>query len=51
VVLLDPRVLRKRYGGALLEGLPEAQRVIGPWDQLREKIEEFFDINGVRGEG
>ena len=50
VVLLDPRVLRKRYGGALLEGLPEAQRVVGPWETLRGEIEEFFEINGVRGE-
>ena len=50
VVLLDPRVLRKRYGGALLEGLPEAQRIVGPWETLRSEIEEFFEINGVRGE-
>jgi ATP-dependent DNA helicase DinG len=51
VVLLDPRVLRKRYGGALLEGLPDAERRVGPWETLRGEIEEFFDINGVRGEG
>jgi ATP-dependent DNA helicase DinG len=46
VVLLDPRVLRKRYGEALLAGLPPAERVIGPWDVLRERIGEFFSVHG-----
>jgi ATP-dependent DNA helicase DinG len=50
VVLLDPRVLRKRYGGALLAGLPDASRIVGPWERLREEIEEFFELHGVRGE-
>ncbi len=47
VVLLDPRVLRKRYGATLLEGLPPAARLIGPWESLREQIQEFFDLHGV----
>jgi ATP-dependent DNA helicase DinG len=50
VVLLDPRVLRKRYGGALLAGLPDACRIIGPWSELRREIGEFFELHGVRGE-
>ncbi len=53
VVLLDPRVLRKRYGGALLEGLPDATRIVGPWEGLLQQIREFFELNGVgsaRGE-
>ncbi len=48
VVLLDPRVLRKRYGAALLAGLPPAERVIGPWSELKERIEEFFSVHGAR---
>src|SRR5204862_3871513 len=35
VVLLDPRVLRKRYGHQLLEGLPPAARITGPWERVR----------------
>ena len=50
VVLLDPRVLRKRYGGALLEGLPDATRIIGPWEEVRRDIEAFYELHGVRGE-
>jgi ATP-dependent DNA helicase DinG len=47
VVLLDPRVLRKRYGPAMLEGLPPAERLVGPWAELRERITEFFELHGV----
>jgi len=50
VVLPDPRVVRKRYGGALLEGLPDAQRIIGPWEELLPRIEEFYQLHGVSGE-
>jgi len=50
VVLLDPRVLRKRYGGALLEGLPDATRIVGPWNELIGPIREFFELHGVRSE-
>jgi ATP-dependent DNA helicase DinG len=47
VVLLDPRVLRKRYGHVMLEGLPPAERLVGPWEMLRGRIEEFFELHGV----
>ena len=49
VVLLDPRPLRKRYGGALLAGLPQAERVVGPWREVRARIEQFFAVHGVAG--
>jgi len=45
VVLLDSRVLRKRYGATLLAGLPPARRVIGPWERVRDEIAEFFAMN------
>jgi len=51
VVLLDPRVLRKRYGATLLEGLPPAERMLGSWAEIREKIQAFFDLHGVVTEG
>lgn len=42
VVLSDPRVVRKRYGRALLAGLPPAARIGGPWSELREQINSFY---------
>jgi len=45
VVLLDPRVLRKRYGQTLLAGLPPAERIVAPWAVIRERIAEFFAVH------
>ncbi|HRP07950.1 MAG TPA: helicase C-terminal domain-containing protein [Gemmatimonadales bacterium] len=47
VLLLDPRVTRRSYGPALLEGLPPAERVIGSWREVRTKVEDFFARHGV----
>ena len=47
VVLLDSRVVTKRYGPLLLGGLPRADRVIGSWAQVRTKCEEFFARHGI----
>lgn len=47
VVLLDRRVVTKRYGAMLLEGLPPAERVIGSWQQVRTKCEDFFARHGI----
>ena len=49
VVLLDRRVLSKRYGARLLAGLPPAARTSGPWDTLRGEIVEFFELHGRIG--
>ncbi|HEX3275576.1 MAG TPA: helicase C-terminal domain-containing protein [Gemmatimonadales bacterium] len=46
VVLLDSRVVTKRYGPVLLEGLPRADRIIGSWAQVRTKCEDFFARHG-----
>ncbi|MEO8480498.1 MAG: ATP-dependent DNA helicase, partial [Gemmatimonadota bacterium] len=50
VVLLDPRIVSKRYGMMLLEGLPPAERVIGPWAEVRTKCEDFFARHGIGAE-
>jgi ATP-dependent DNA helicase DinG len=42
VVLLDPRVVTRRYGAQVLEGLPRADRIVGTWEEIREACEEFF---------
>ncbi|MGQ0703997.1 MAG: helicase C-terminal domain-containing protein [Gemmatimonadales bacterium] len=47
VVLLDRRVLSKRYGPLMLSGLPRAERVIGPWSEVRTKCEDFFARHGI----
>ncbi len=46
VVLLDSRVVTKRYGPLLLGGLPRAERVIGNWSQVRTRCEDFFARHG-----
>ena len=47
VVLLDSRVVTKRYGHLLLSGLPRAERVVGSWSQVRIKCEDFFARQGI----
>jgi ATP-dependent DNA helicase DinG len=47
VVLLDSRVVTKRYGPLLLTGLPRAARVVGSWAQVRTKCEDFFARQGI----
>ncbi len=43
VVLSDPRVLTKRYGRELLDGLPPARRISGPWSRCRAEVRKFYD--------
>jgi len=47
VVLLDRRVLAKRYGPLVLSGLPRAERVFGTWNEVRTKCEDFFARHGI----
>ncbi len=47
VVLLDKRVLTKRYGPLVLSGLPRADRVTGRWSEVRTRIEDFFARHGI----
>ncbi len=47
VVLLDRRVVTKRYGPLVLAGLPNAEKVIGSWAQVRTKCEDFFARHGL----
>jgi len=47
VVLLDRRIVTKRYGAAMLEGLPPASRAIGNWPEVRREVEEFFAMHSI----
>ena len=51
MVLLDSRVVTKRYGPLLLGGLPRAERVVGSWAQVRTKCEDFFARQGIGAVG
>jgi ATP-dependent DNA helicase DinG len=42
VVLSDPRVVTKRYGRELLQGLPPARRVMGAWGDVRGEVSRFY---------
>lgn len=43
VVLMDERIVSKRYGKSMLESLPPAERLIGPWPELRDRARKFFE--------
>ncbi len=50
VVLLDPRAVTKRYGMSLLEGLPPAERLVGSWNDLKDRIAGFFELHANVGQ-
>jgi len=47
VVLLDSRVVTKRYGPHVLNGLPRADRMVGGWPQVLSRCEDFFARYGI----
>jgi ATP-dependent DNA helicase DinG len=47
VVLLDSRVVTKRYGPLVLNGLPPADRIVGSWAEVRTRVEDFFARFGI----
>src|SRR5688572_6256290 len=47
VVLLDRRVVTKRYGQLILEGLPPAARAVGRWEDVRRACEDFFASEAI----
>jgi ATP-dependent DNA helicase DinG len=44
VVVLDDRIVSKRYGRYLRESLPDAPLVKGPWDEVRTRLRRFYDV-------
>jgi ATP-dependent DNA helicase DinG len=42
VLVLDDRIVSKRYGRYLRESLPAAPLVKGPWDEVRRRLEPFY---------
>ena len=42
MVLLDDRIVRKRYGRYLRDSLPEAPLVKGPWHDVVVALRRFY---------
>jgi ATP-dependent DNA helicase DinG len=42
VLVLDDRLVTKRYGRYLRESLPEAPLIKGPWVEVRRRLEDFY---------
>ncbi len=51
VVICDPRVVTKAYGRRLIEGLPPAARIQGPWAMLRQELKAFYEQAETRPAG
>lgn len=49
VVLSDPRVMTKRYGRDLLDSLPPAARITGPWGEVRHEVSRFYASGRTAG--
>jgi len=47
VLLLDRRAVTKSYGVRMLEGLPATSPLIGAWDEIRRRAEDFFAEHGI----
>jgi ATP-dependent DNA helicase DinG len=43
IVLLDSRILTRKYGQALRRSLPEAPLLKGPWEEVRGSVRRFYD--------
>jgi ATP-dependent DNA helicase DinG len=43
ILLLDDRILTRRYGRVLRDALPPAPLRRGPWDELRRALAGFYD--------
>jgi len=48
VVLLDDRIVRRRYGPYLRGSLPDAPFVKGPWDEVSSVLRRFYRAGGVQ---
>jgi ATP-dependent DNA helicase DinG len=42
VIILDSRVVNKRYGSVFVESLPESRRSIKPLDSMIADLENFL---------
>jgi ATP-dependent DNA helicase DinG len=50
MLVLDDRLVRKRYGRDLRDSLPPAPLVKGPWEEVRRRVQAFYAL-GASGAG
>ncbi|MEM7168015.1 MAG: helicase C-terminal domain-containing protein [Planctomycetota bacterium] len=43
VVIADPRIHNRSYGGLFLRSLPECNTLIGPWSEILPELQSSFD--------
>ncbi len=48
VLLLDSRILSRRYGGYLRSSLPPAPRRSGSWDEIAVELRRFYEGTGCQ---
>lgn len=46
VLLLDDRIVRKRYGIVLRDSLPDAPLLKGPWEEISGRVRGFYASGG-----
>ena len=46
VLVLDARIVKKSYGAYLLESLPPARPLVGPWKEVLAGMREFYAAAG-----
>ncbi|HEU4801092.1 MAG TPA: helicase C-terminal domain-containing protein [Gemmatimonadales bacterium] len=47
VLLLDRRIVTRRYGPLVLNGLPNAEQIVGDWTAVLTRCEDFFARFGI----
>ena len=51
VLLMDPRAASKAYGRELVEGLPDARRVVAPWRTVAGAVARFYGAGAGEAAG
>ncbi len=45
IVIADPRLVTKSYGGALMRALPPARRIISGWNETAQQLKDFYSVS------
>ena len=45
VIIADPRVITKKYGGELMRALPPARRLMLPWNEIARQLRDFYAVS------
>jgi ATP-dependent DNA helicase DinG len=45
VIIADPRVITRKYGGELMRALPPARRLMLPWPEIARQLKVFYAVS------